>query len=98
MAKGSKRITQRCAIMSGTITGTILDFIAREYAPRRHASKLLARAAKTSHRTAERWLRGDAIPSGENLMNLLVECEDLANDVNRLVAELRKKRDGQWHP
>ena len=90
----SNRATHRCGVVSASLTGVVLDFIGREYAPKPHASKLLAQAARTSHRTAERWLAGKAVPSGENFLNLLAECEDLAAEVQQLIEQRRAKRGG----
>jgi hypothetical protein len=92
MDNGSKHATRRCVGVSAPLTATVIDFISREYGRRPHAAKLLAKLARTSHRTAERWVTGAAAPSGDNLMHLLVECEGLADELNRAVAEQRKQK------
>lgn len=74
-------------------SNAVLEVIQRQYAPLRHGHKLLARDAGTSPRTAENWLRGNNAPSGENLIALMAECEELAAEVNRLVAERRAARE-----
>ena len=75
-----------------TYSDTILTAIAREYGSLPHAAKLLARHARTSYRTAENWLAGICAPNGEKLVNLMAECQVLADEVNRLVAERRAKK------
>jgi hypothetical protein len=71
---------------------SVLAVIAREYGPMRHAAKILAQHAQASYRTAESWIAGRNVPSGESLMNLMSECNALADEINRLVAERRKQR------
>lgn len=80
--------------MSVTATyGTVVhDVIQRRFAPLKHAAKLLARAAGTTPRTAENWLAGSHAPNGEKLVNLMASCEELAHEINRLVAERRAAR------
>jgi hypothetical protein len=70
----------------------VLACIAREYGALRHASKILARHARSSHRTAEHWIAGRSVPSGENLINLMAQCEALADEITKLVAERRSTK------
>ena len=76
-------------MMCTTVDDLVLRYIAREYAPRRFASKLLAKDAGTSHRTAERWLAKKAAPSGPHLTNMLVECDGLADELYRMIEQRR---------
>lgn len=96
MEKGSEADTharvQPMSAACATLSDTLLTVITREYGGARHAAKRLAQHAKTSHRTAEKWLLGTSVPSGENLLNLLAECDALAAEVNRLVEERRANR------
>lgn len=59
--------------------------ITRVYAPQRFAAKRLAHDARTSHRTAERWLSGERVPTGDHLLNLLRECRELRAELNQLI-------------
>lgn len=78
----------------GTYADVVLTVLKRTYGGTPHAAKRLAQAARTSYRTAENWLMGANAPSGEALINLMAECEELAEEVGRLVAERRQaKRD-----
>lgn len=79
---------------AATYSDIVFGAIQREYAPLKHAAKLLARHAGTSPRTAENWLAGTHAPNGEKLLNLMAECRSLADEVNRLVAERRAARGG----
>lgn len=79
--------------MSGsTYSEAVLTAITREYGKRPNAAKLLARHARTSYRTAENWLAGICAPNGEKLVDLMANCEPLADEVMRLVAERRTQR------
>jgi hypothetical protein len=77
--------------MSGTVTyeEAVNRVIKRRFAPLKHAAKLLARASGASPRTAENWLAGSHAPSGESLLNLMAACPELADEMNRVVAERR---------
>jgi len=79
-------------VTATTYSNTVFRVIQREYAPLKHAAKLLARHAGTTPRTAENWLAGTHAPNGEKLLNLMAECATLADEVNRLVAERRSSR------
>jgi len=61
--------------------------IGRVYAPQRYAAKRLAQDARTSHRTAERWIAGERVPTGEHFLSLLRECKELREELNRLIDE-----------
>jgi len=80
--------------LTATYSDAVVDVLRREYGPLKHATKLLARHARTSPRTAENWLAGSHAPNGEKLINLMAVCDALADEVNRLVAERRKERGG----
>ena len=70
-----------------TYADLLRSVIARVYVPQRYAAKLLARDAGTSHRTAERWLSGERVPSGDHLINLLRECSELREELNELIGQ-----------
>ena len=96
MQNKRKQHAQGCVEMSYAITSdyreTILTVIAREYSAKRHAAKILAKHAKASYRTAEAWVAGRNVPSGAALMNIMAECEPMADAINRFVAERKKQR------
>jgi hypothetical protein len=97
MDKGSETPTRNFRVekhrmIASTYSDAVLTIIAREYSPLPHAAKILAQHAKTSYRTAENWLSGMCAPNGEKLVNLMAECEALAQEVNRLVAERRAEK------
>lgn len=79
--------------MSATYNDVVLAYISREFFPLKYASKILGRKAGVSHRTAENWLAGTHAPSGEALVNLMSECNELAAEINALVAERRARKD-----
>jgi hypothetical protein len=45
------------------------------------------------YRTAEGWLSGRSVPTGESFMNLMVESETLADEVMRRVAQQRAQKE-----
>lgn len=57
----------------------------------RGAEKILARKAHCSPRTVENWLRGECAPGGEHLLNLMAECDELAEVI---LAEVKRRREG----
>lgn len=78
--------------MTATYGDVVHDYIQRNFAPLKHAAKLLARAAGTTPRTAENWLAGSHAPNGEKLISLMASCDELAEEINRLVAERKAAR------
>lgn len=92
MENGRKLAAMSCVVIGQSdYRETILNVIAQQYATKRHAAKILARHAKASYRTAEAWIAGRNVPSGASLMNLMAECEVLADEVMRLVNERKVK-------
>lgn len=81
--------------MTASYNDVVLGFIQREFAPLKNAAKLLARAANATPRAAENWLAGMHAPNGEKLIALMSECKELADEINRLVAERRAARGEQ---
>jgi hypothetical protein len=77
---------------AATYSDVVINVLRREYGPLKHATKLLARHARTSPRTAENWLAGTHAPNGEKLINLMASCEVLAEEVHRLVAKRKAER------
>lgn len=60
-----------------------------EFAPLRHARKLLARKGGVSPRTAENWLSGACAPQGEQLLSLMAECDRLSAAI---LAEVERRK------
>lgn len=83
-------------VMNGTAqySDVFFDVIRRRYGPLKNAAKLLARAAGCSPRTAENYLAGTHAPSGDKLINLLADCQELADEINKLIAQRRITREG----
>lgn len=79
-------------MIAATYSDVVVDVLRREYGPLKHAAKLLARHAKTTPRTAENWLAGTNAPNGEKLINLMAECNTLADEINRLIHDRRASR------
>jgi hypothetical protein len=77
--------------MSQTLTypDLITGFLRGRFGLERGAEKRLARAGKCSPRTVENWMRGQSAPAGEHLLNLMAECDGLAEAV---LAEVQRRR------
>jgi hypothetical protein len=75
-----------------TYNDVVLGYIKRTFGPLKHAAKLLARASGATPRTCENWLAGEHAPNDENLVELMAACSELAEEINRLVAERRSAR------
>lgn len=74
-----------------TYPEVIAAFLRTKFAPMRNSEKLLARLARVSPRTAENWLRGNCAPQGEALLNLMAECDGLADRILHAVNERKQK-------
>ena len=71
--------------------GTILR---RHTGDMRNASKRLARKIGADPRVVENYIYGRHCPPAAKLIELMAECADLAEEVNRLVAQRRAARSG----
>jgi hypothetical protein len=80
------------AMTATTYNDVVLNYIRRRFGLLKHAAKLLARASGTTPRNAENWLAGVHAPNGENLVELMAACSELAEEINRLVEERRAAR------
>ena len=96
MANGSNAATRDRGIPMSATAPTfgwiVLAYLHRQYGGQPSAAKTLARLARTSHRTAEKWLAGTNVPTGENFMNLLLECEGLVEVLARTAEEQHAMR------
>ncbi|MBM9401583.1 hypothetical protein JUN65_08285 [Gluconacetobacter azotocaptans] len=88
--------------MSGSIAipvrQRLLDAIRREFSPFRFAAEMLARAAQKTPRAARNWLSGSNAPDAEALIELMASCNSIADEVNALVEERRRAREGEKCP
>lgn len=66
---------------------TVTDVLRRNYGQLRHAAKLLAGSVGTSPRTVQNWLDGINAPRGAELIKLMQECDELRDEIFRLVEE-----------
>lgn len=57
----------------------------KSYGQYRNGPKLLAKAARSTPRAAENWLDGSCTPNAEKLVNLMAECDELAEEILRRV-------------
>lgn len=72
-----------------TFDETVLTVIDEQYGRVRNGAKLLAHHAKCSVSTAKHWIYGRRVPSGDNLVNLMAECDAMMIEIEKMVAERR---------
>jgi hypothetical protein len=58
----------------------------------RNAAKRVGRSIGTDPRAVENYIYGRTCPPAAKLIELMAECSDLADEVNRLVEEVRESR------
>lgn len=68
---------------------TVRSALQRKYGPLRNAAKIIGRATGVSHRTAQNWMDGTCAPRGAELIRLVASCDELADDINRLIKEAK---------
>lgn len=66
---------------------TVHRVLREEFAPLKHATKILARMAGTTPRTAENWIAGLCAPQGAHLIRLMAHCDELKAEIDRLIQE-----------
>ncbi|WP_291365302.1 hypothetical protein [Acetobacter sp. UBA5411] len=81
------------AVDAITYAETVTGVLRRKYGPLRHASKLLARAVGSTPRTVQNWLDGINAPRGAELIRLMQECDELRDEIFRLVEEGKCQKD-----
>ncbi|MBB2172855.1 hypothetical protein [Gluconacetobacter asukensis] len=80
------------------VKDSLLDAIAREFKPLRFAQEMLARASGKTPRAARNWLDGRCAPDADALIELMASCNSIADEVNALVEERRRAREGKKCP
>ncbi|WP_029606133.1 hypothetical protein [Kozakia baliensis] len=86
------------ATASAPVRDWLLGVIKREFMPFRFAAEMLARAARKTPRAARNWLSDNNAPDAEALINLMVSCHTIADEVNRFVEERRAALERQECP
>lgn len=76
------------ALTAESLTARLTPTLRRVFGER-HGAKLIARAASVSPRAAQNWLDGLNAPRAAELLRLMAECEDIAAEINAIVAERR---------
>lgn len=76
-------------VMQVTYESTFFRWIDAEWRPKRGASKRLAALAGVSPRTCDGWFSYRHAPNGEALINLMSECQSLADEINKLMESRR---------
>lgn len=71
----------------GRVTERISAALRRAYADQRHAAKRLARATGRDPRAVQGWIYGDTAPPAAALIDLAAECDELADEILKMIAE-----------
>lgn len=79
-------------VTAETLSARLTPALRRAFVDARHGAKRLARAASVSPRCASNWLDGLNAPRAAELLRLMAECEDIATEINALIAEQRAAR------
>jgi hypothetical protein len=84
------------AVNAATVTPYrtgICSFLSQNYGRLKGGSKILAQTADVSPRTVDNWFAGRCAPNGEQLLDLMANCQAIADEVLALVEERRRARE-----
>ena len=70
-----------------TYQDTVTAVLRERYGGMRYAARKIADLVGVSQRTAESWLHGQSAPRGPELIRLMAHCEELADQITKMVAE-----------
>ena len=98
MHKGSAGV--RLKMQTATITAELCaerfgSVLRRWTGDMRNASKRIGRKISADPRVVENYIYGRHCPPAAKLIELMAACEELAEEVNRLVDERRKAGNGE---
>ncbi|MFT9385550.1 hypothetical protein [Acetobacter sp.] len=66
---------------------TVRGVLVRQYGRVRNGAKVLAARIDASPRTVRNWMDGVSAPRGDELMKLMMECDELRDEIFRVVQE-----------
>lgn len=72
------------------VTARISETLKRVYADTRNATKSVARAIGRDPRAVKAWMHGECAPSLASAIELAAHCDELADEINRLILERRR--------
>ncbi|ATU72653.1 hypothetical protein SXCC_04770 [Gluconacetobacter sp. SXCC-1] len=88
MEKARAQSTQKSRFMiAAAYRDTLCAVLQRKYGRVRHGAKTLAQSIEGSPRTVQKWIAGTSAPRGEELVKLMAECDELRDEIFRLVKE-----------
>ncbi|ARW47850.1 hypothetical protein [Acetobacter pasteurianus] len=94
-SKNDRKFPQMMGAVHTPVRDRLLNMIKREFEPFRFAAEMLARSALKTPRAARNWLSGTNAPDAEALIELMASCDSIADEVNALVQQRRKEREGE---
>lgn len=94
-SKNDRKFPQMMGAIHTPVREKLLSAIKREFEPFRFAAEMLARSAMRTPRAARNWLSGTNAPDAEALIELMASCDSIAAEVNALVQQRRKEREGE---
>ncbi|MEG3348384.1 hypothetical protein [Novacetimonas sp. GS1] len=94
MEKARAQSTQKSRfLIAAAYRDTLCAVLQRKYGRVRNGAKTLARSIEASPRTVQKWIAGTAAPRGEELLKLMSECDELRDEIFRLVEEGKRCPD-----
>ncbi|OUJ10321.1 hypothetical protein HK25_07075 [Acetobacter sp. DsW_059] len=94
-SKSDRKFPQMMGAINTPVRDRLLNMIRREFEPLRFAAEMLARSAMKTPRAARNWLSGTNAPDAEALIELMASSDSIAAEVNALVQQRRKEREGE---
>ena len=98
MRKGSAgvRLKMQTASITAELCAERFGTVLRRWTgDMRNASKRIGRKISADPRVVENYIYGRHCPPAAKLIELMAECQELADEVNRLVEERRNSRNGE---
>lgn len=91
-SSGKGRLEMQGALTADDCAERFSSVLRRKFAWTRCADKWIAGRIGVDQRAAQNYLYGKHCPPAHKLIEMMAECSELADEVNRLVAERRAAR------
>ena len=74
-----------------SFTSRVSGVLRQAFSSHRNATKIIAQRIGRDPRAVKAWLCGECAPSLNAALSLAAECDDLADEINRIIQERRAK-------
>ena len=75
------------SITTDKLGATVARVLRKQFGDLRCADKRLATLAKATPRAARNWLSGECPPNSATLLTLMRECQELREEINKMLDE-----------